>query len=84
LILFLILAGRLYYLVQLYRVGLDAVSKFDPPQLLWTILGAVSFVIVAICVIVYLANFILKIEKTGDEANPHGEALPPNALECRT
>jgi hypothetical protein len=60
LILFMIFAGRLYYLVQLYRVGLDAVSKFDAPQLLWTILGTISSVIVAICVIAYSASFIRK------------------------
>jgi hypothetical protein len=74
-ILFLILAGRLYYLVEFYRVGLDAVSKFDPPQLLWTILATISFVIVAICVMVYLANFILE-----NGADPHGEARAPNSL----
>ena len=66
LILLMIFAGRLYYLVQLYRVGLDAVSKFDPPQLLWTILGALSFAIVTIWVIAYLASAICKTVKTGD------------------
>jgi hypothetical protein len=72
LILFMIFAGRLYYLVQFYRVGLDAVSKFDAPQLLWTILGTISFVIVAICVIAYLASLIRKIVKTGEGEGING------------
>ena len=72
LILFMIFSGRLYYLVQLYRVGLDAVSKFDPPQLLWTILGTISFAIVAICIIAYLAGFIRKMVKSGEGEGING------------
>jgi hypothetical protein len=81
LILFMIFGGRLYYLVQLYRVGVDAVSKFDAPQVLWTILGTISFVIVAICVIAYLASFICKIVTTGRERGMEmtTESPSPNA-----
>lgn len=61
LILFTILAGRIYYLIQFYRLGIDAIRKFDPPQLLWTIAAVISFAIVAIWVLTRLASFILKM-----------------------
>jgi hypothetical protein len=69
-VLFTILVGRIYYLVQFYRIGLGAVSKFDPPQLLWTILGAVSAAVVVFWMMIRLAIFLNDTRK-----NQNGAAL---------
>jgi hypothetical protein len=66
--LFAIVVGRIYYLMQFYQVGISAVPKFDWPQLLFTIVGMVSVAVVAMWIMIRSVIFISKMLKSNQLA----------------
>jgi hypothetical protein len=59
-ILFLILAGRTYYLVQYYLVGIRGLKRpFDEPDEILFVLSAVSITLIFLWIIVRLAGFAI-------------------------
>jgi hypothetical protein len=62
-----ILAGRIYYLVQFYRIGIDAfVPKMDLPGLGLILLAGVSLLILLISALSFATAFIGRALKRGD------------------
>jgi hypothetical protein len=61
-ILFVILAGRTYYLVQYYLVGMRGLKRpFDEPDGILFLLSAASVTLVLLWIIVRLAGFAINI-----------------------
>ncbi len=59
-ILFLILAGRTYYLAQYYLVGIRGLKRpFDEPDEILFLLSAVSAAVISLWIIVRLAGFTI-------------------------
>ena len=59
-ILFLILTGRAYYLVQYYLVGIRGLKRpFDEPDEVLFLLSAVSITLILLWIIVRLAGFAI-------------------------